>query len=168
MKHPIAACAALALVWGIGARAGDALSDCRSIAADTARLACYDALVDGPAQPGRTTASDQPLPAAAPAAALPSPEELFGRDVGQSDEIVRRASGVGQLEEITATIEDVYVPTYGKLVLTLDNGQVWSQVDSSSLHLRTGDKVRIRRASLGSYLLGTSGSNKTIRVRRSK
>ena len=60
------------------------------------------------------------------------------------------------------------MPTYGKLVLTLDNGQVWSQVDSSSLHLRTGDKVRIRRASLGSYLLGTSGSNKTIRVRRSK
>ena len=177
MEYSLAACAALALVSSVAARAGDGLAECRSIAADSARLACYDALVDRPANAGET-APGQPLAApaavaataAAPVAApLPSPEELFGRDVVQSDAMVRQASGAGQpLAEITATVTELLLPPYGKLVLALDNGQVWSQVDSSRLDLRTGDEVRIRRASLGSYLLATTGSKKTIRVRRSK
>lgn len=175
----ILACAALELAWGIAASADDPLSDCRGIAGDAARLACYDGLADRQAQPVKTPEPDRPPPATAatgaaaapPAQAalpLPSPEELFGRSVVQSEDTVRRAAGVGQLEEITAKVTGVHVAPYGKLVLTLDNGQVWSQADSSRLSLNSGDDVRIRRASLGSYLLTAVGRKQAIRVRRSK
>ena len=54
----------------------------------------------------------------------------------------------------------------GKVVITLDNGQVWSQVDRSSLRLSTHDKVSIRRASLGSFMLYKAGRKTPMRVKR--
>ena len=175
----ILACAALGLTSGTGASAGNPLSDCRSIAGDDARLVCYDALADKQAQSVSTPEPDGQSPATAAIAAAaappapaalppPSPEELFGRNAVQSDDAVRSAGGVGRLEEITATLAGVHVAPYGKLVLMLDNGQVWSQIDTTTLDVKNGDEVRIRRASLGSYLLTPADSNRAIRVRRSR
>lgn len=52
------------------------------------------------------------------------------------------------------------------MLITLDNGQVWKQVDSSSLRLRVGDAVEIERASLGSFMLKKQGSKRSMRVSR--
>jgi hypothetical protein len=140
------------------------LAVCKKVAEDTARLACYDRLADSP-----VAADTQAIPVAPfPAAATPSPETLFGRDTVQSEDMVRRAAGIGRLDEIAAGVVAVeYGPT-GKAVLTLDNDQVWSQLDTSKFRIKSGNTVRIRRALLGSYLL-TAGEGKTsIRVRRTK
>ena len=149
----------VALAWSVvaaTAMGADTLADCRAITDDDARLACYDAL-PGPAEPATTA-----LAAAAPAAgSAPSAVEMFGRE----SETLRRAAGA-QLEEITATVVDVQSVYGGKVVVQLDNGQVWTQVDTTPIDLRSGEAVRIRRAALGSFLLSEVGRNRSVRVRR--
>ena len=71
-----------------------------------------------------------------------------------------------QVTEWTATIKDVEKTAYDKLVMTLDNGQVWRQVDNSRLVVSKGDQVVIRSAQFGSYLLEKVSGSRTIRVRR--
>jgi hypothetical protein len=149
------------LFWLATSGAADSpLQACRSIAPDAARLACYDNLADRPAP-----STGAPATEAAPS---PSPEELFGRDAVQSEDMVRRAAGIGRLEEITALVVGIEHDPFGKLILTLDNGQVWSQLDSPTPRIRAGDEVRIRRAALNSYLLTLAEGGHASRVRRSR
>jgi len=155
--------------------ADDDLQACRRVAMDGARLACYDALADGTTRPGKTSLDDSrptSVPtAAAPAnttPAAPSPEELFGRDATQSEQMVRQSAGIGRVEQITAQVTEVRAGTYGKLVVTLDNGQVWRQLDSPAPRMKAGDKVRIRRAALNSYVLVRAEGGRAIRVHRDR
>ena len=155
--------AALLSVAAYASTDGD-LASCRTITEDAARLACYDKLPDQPT-PGLATV----VPVApSAAAASPSPETLFGRDTVESEDMVRRAAGISRLDEVTSRVSGVEKNPLGKLVLSLDNGQVWVQLDSSTFRVESGDVVRIRRAALGSYLLTGTGGKRTIRVRRSQ
>lgn len=140
----------LGSVIGAGAD-NSALSACRAVPDDAARLACYDVLADAPT---------------APAATPPSPETLFGRDAVQSDEIVRQAAGIDQLDELQLRVVSARADPLGKAVLAFDNGQVWAQLDSPPARIKPGEDVRIRRAALGSYLLLREGGGRGIRVRR--
>ena len=152
--------AALLSLAAYGSTHGDPTL-CRAIAEDAARLACYDKLPDRP--PGSATV----VPMAPPAAEVaPSSETLFGRDTVESEDMVRRAAGIGRLDEITVRVSGVKKDPLGKLVLTLDNGQVWVQIDSATSRIESGDVVRIRRAALGSYLLAGADGKRSIRVRR--
>jgi hypothetical protein len=155
------------LLWSMTG-ASDPLAQCRAVADATARLACYDAI------PVAAASAPEPLQAAPPvvaatataaaaAPAAPSPEEMFGRTSTE----VRQATRT-ELEELTASVTAVQVNYGGKLLVQLDNGQVWSQVDTASLSLRPGSQVRIRRASLGSYMLTEVGHSRSIRVRRNE
>lgn len=55
-----------------------------------------------------------------------------------------------------------------RIVLTLENGQVWRFVDAGDINApgRPPFKVKIRTAALGSYILTVEGRNKGYRVRR--
>ena len=57
---------------------------------------------------------------------------------------------------------------YGKLIITLETGQVWRQTNSTSLRLKPGQEVYVEEGALGSYFLGKESSNKRIRVKRLK
>lgn len=96
----------------------------------------------------------------------PTPEELFGHDAVTSEEMVRQAAGIGRLEELNQRITAMRRNPDGKLVLTLENGQVWVQLDSRRVRLAAGDEVRIRRAAMGSYLLAGADMTQGMRVRR--
>jgi hypothetical protein len=55
----------------------------------------------------------------------------------------------------------------GRLLLTLENGQQWVQVESSSRQrFFEGDSITIRKASLGSFLASGPKSGTGVRVRR--
>jgi hypothetical protein len=67
---------------------------------------------------------------------------------------------------ITAAVAAVTRGRDTRFVITLDNGQVWRQIETlSQARVDVGDTITIREASLGSFLLVTSNRIAT-RVRR--
>ncbi|HEX7374926.1 MAG TPA: hypothetical protein VF277_08120 [Steroidobacteraceae bacterium] len=150
------------------AAAGDAAS-CTTIAEDAARLSCYDAAFGMPratSRPRQASASEAASPATATAAATST--TAGAENFGLSQE--RVAASQGEATTITAKVVSVAsIAEPGRWSVTLDNGQVWEQRETtnSSLRPRPGATVTIRKASLGSYLLSMPNRG-TSRVRRVK
>lgn len=150
------ALAAAALPWAV--QADDthaALAACRSEADDARRLACYDRVADGIAGG----------PGVSPAAT--TPEERFGRraELAREKEAKARADE-RELGELQAVVTEIWTRSDGLMRITLDNGQVWSQnAPDAFFRLKTGDKVKIQPAALGSYLL-SGPSKRSTRVTR--
>ena len=76
------------------------------------------------------------------------------------------AIAIEQVEQIEATVTDVRESASNKLTVTLDNGQVWRQLDNKTLRLKNGEAVIVRKASLGSFLLEKESGSRSIRVKR--
>lgn len=159
------------------------LSQCATLSDGGQRLACFDRLAASiaaaplaatPVAPN--TAAQSPtagvaavapepvVPAQAPAAtpatqpaAAPAASERFGLELQQAP--------VEQLEQIRATVVKRKKDPYGKWVITLDNGQVWKQSESTSFSFAS-DQVTIERGLLGAFYLRADGQNKTIKVKR--
>jgi hypothetical protein len=162
MNRPVLLALLGALATGLAHGASDAaLRACRTISADAARLACFDRLVDGTAEPAAAAAS-----AAAPAPPQPTPEQLFGRDAAESEAIVRQSAGIGRAQELSLTVTAWRAGAHDKAEVTFSNGQVWQQLDSPLARLKPGDQVVIRRAAFGSYLMTRPGGGRSIRMRR--
>ena len=139
----------LLAVMSMPATAADdgALRQCRVLTDAAARLACYDALPL--AAPSTVSATAPPLAAAAPAAAfgLLPPEE--------------------KVQEITSTIPGLFDGWGPRSLIRLANGQVWQVTDDSrGVYALRDPKVRVKRASLGSFVLDIEGANLLPRVRR--
>ena len=138
---------------------------CRDIGEDAARLACYDTAAARGPDPAPTAAAPSPSPP--PSTSPPTAEQLFGRDAVESEAIVREASGIERTDSMESIITGLTATAHGKHVITLANGQVWTQTDTLKLRLQAGDRVTIRRAALGSYLLAVADGTRSIRVNRS-
>lgn len=132
--------------------ADNALTECRKIEDVEDRVACYDEFVDAryPAVSG----------------AVPDAKSLFGTDDAKARQIVETSLAIEQIDRIAATVADVRDSADRKLLVALDNGQTWRQLDNKSLRLRSGDAVVVRKASLGSYLLEKASGSRSIRVKR--
>jgi hypothetical protein len=156
------------------------LIDCRAMASTVARLGCYDQIVDAHTtstnHSAETATAENALPAAAavntaatstaePAANF-SQEALFGKNVAAIEKSVREATGTTEINQIEARVSKIKTSATGYAVITLDNGQVWKQTDSSRLRLSDNDQVTIRRAALGSFMLNKAGKKTIMRVRR--
>jgi len=176
----------LALSVFAGAVQADELFDellvCRDLPSDEVRVFCYDSAVDrsrqrGGSPPPTTHASPPPVPAATAvpvataaasggAASEISQEDLFGKNGDEVQRTVEEVTGNERIENLNARITELRQAGYERVAMTLDNGQTWQQIDSSSLRLRVGDDVRIERASFGSFMLQKVGSKRTMRVKR--
>jgi hypothetical protein len=178
-----------ALVTGQGAHAAapaavaEQVQQCRAIADAAQRVACYDAVFGPPVVPTESggqpsavskamPATPTPVPAAAPvtaaaaaAVAVPAASQSSSvADFGVSEQVKRRDA----VESIDARVTGVRTNNAGMTVVTLDNGQVWTQSDpNDGLRVRVGDEVKIRRAALGSYKL-TVPDRGGLRVTRTK
>ena len=107
---------------------------------------------------GGTTAT---AAAAAPAAT----EDKFGLSERQRAEREPKPQKP-PANALTAAVTAVRKLPSGYLLIDLDNDQQWQQIESMpNLYLRVGDRVTIRKAALGSFLLQTA-SNYSTRVRR--
>ena len=137
------------------------VSHCRTVTEPAERLACYDAL---------PVASDpQPQSAAAmtrPGSASADPAALFGLDATARSQALELQAGRSTPESIEAVVAETQVRPDRRLELRLDNGQRWVQTESVTLPARPGDRVRIREAALGSFLLQRNGTGRGFRVRR--
>ena len=154
---------------------------CRTLTDSAARLACFDresaALATAPAAslaavppapsssaPTATTAAAQapavpqtaPAPTAAehPAAAL-DPKESFGLS-GSAIAANEEAAGTrpAKLAKIESRVVGLSLTGNGRTVFTLENSQMWRQIESDGDMLaRLGDVATISRGFLGSYWL---------------
>jgi len=163
-----------------GAELADALLDCRALASAVARVDCYDQLADtqtatmnqatqigtveraAPAVAATETAASATMEATADA----SQEAFFGKNEEEIRKSARESAGTTEIDQMDARVLEVRKSATGKAIITLDNGQVWKQIDSSRLRLSSDDQVSIRRASLGSFMLYKTGSKSLMRVKR--
>lgn len=161
------------------ASSGAATDDCRALADDARRLACYDQLFpprDMPAQPATaqplTPSTPQPGRSdAGPAQDSSQPAATPGPDFG-FNQAQRRASGIADdpkdKESISATVTAVRNMPGGQFVVTLDNAQVWRQSEADWwVSPKKGDRVTISRGILGSFMLLTADKMAT-HVRRER
>jgi len=130
---------------------------CAALADDRARLACYDSIF------GRPAAA---VPASLDAATVPNPEADFGLTEAAKRALEPEESRQRLPESISGTVAKVARQPAGELVLTLENGQVWTQLQvDARARVAVGDTVTIKKAALGSHLLVTEDRYAT-RVRR--
>lgn len=97
--------------------------------------------------------------------AMPTGEPSFGLE-----QVTTRVAAIFQRdtpEAIESRILGEFRGWRGNTIFRLENGQVWRQVASGEFIVRVEDPVvRIRRATMGSYLLSIEGFGSTVRVRR--
>jgi hypothetical protein len=160
-----------------GVRVADASPEqaslsCAAIADDSSRLACYDALWRDAGAPSSAKAV-APVPAAGAAVATQAPASAVDPvdDFGLS-EAAKRARDPAQAEPANSSISGVVTAVRrqpaGELIVTLESGQVWTQITvDTRARVAVGDTVTIRRAALGSFMLVTANRYAT-RVRRVK
>jgi hypothetical protein len=162
--------------------AGDPHS-CVAIPDDAARLACYDRAMGrtaapkpAPVAPAAQTAPAAPAAAAAATAAAAAPAAPVKKDpVGefglseqakQAKDPAKAAEAAAAPDSITGRVMSLRWRKYGEFVVTLDNAQVWAQIEPMpSAVVRVGDTVTIKKALFGSYTLVTAGRIGT-KVRR--
>ena len=139
--------------------ADDALSQCRQIEDLEKRVSCYDDVVDSRdlVETAERDAAGAP-PSTMARDTVPDAQSLFGTNDAEARQIVETTLAIEQIDQIEATVADVRQSVGEKLIVTLGNGQVWRQLDSKPLHLKSGDGVVVRKASFGSFLLALESS----------
>jgi hypothetical protein len=133
-----------------------ALLACVDEADDTRRLQCFDRAVAGL----RAGTAVGPKSAPAPASESTSARDRFGArgDLKQEQS--------PELKEITALVTAVRARPYGELVITLDNGQEWTQIaPDSRVKVKAGDTVKIEAGALDSFIL-IAANGRSAKVRR--
>ena len=137
---------------------------CRAIAESAARLNCYDTAVgalDAAERQGEVVVMDR-------AQVGEARRQLFGFEMPA---LPRRfgaaAAGVPEIDSIETTLQSATQVAENRWVFRLADGGVWRQMDSDPIRARPrpGEAVRVRKASLGSFLL-TVGDSRAVRVRR--
>jgi hypothetical protein len=135
----------------------DRLLACAGEVDDSSRLRCFDdvagelAVADTPSVPPEAAPVAEVAVAAAITEASLSDVEQFGMTV----ELAEEKAGVGgetELLEISTVAVEVTERIRGELVVTLDNGQIWTEKDSKAgFRVKAGDTVVIRKGRLGGY-----------------
>lgn len=163
---------------------------CRTIATAEERLACFDSAADSLAgakgESARQAASAKENKArkerdsfglTSATATTGGGEPASGTDFdefGVEDvAALRRAREEERVNEITAESVSIQYLHGGRVTLTLNNGQVWRQLDSDSTYLPGARKgrtysVTLKRAAMGGYRARIEELDKSIRVRRVK
>jgi hypothetical protein len=113
---------------------------------DATRLACYDALFRNPSIDSGTA------------------ETAFGAEQVR-ERVPVAVDEPESIQQIEAAVVSLDKRPRGEWLIGLDNGQRWAQQEPQRIALKLGDRVTIRRKSLGSYVLTTEHGGVT-RVKR--
>ena len=174
MRFPVIAGMALFALPAIAQQAPlDKVYACVSVADSAQRLACYDSAVAGLKQAessgGLAVVNREQIEKAEKEAfglATPSLSALAesARSTTPADAATEKPKA---LDRVTFAVKSVKPGPDGKYRFTLENGQIWKQLDTTKLrNLGSGPwKAEIRKASLGSYLL-TVDKQAAVRVER--
>jgi hypothetical protein len=154
-----------------GDRVLDSFARCRAIAAAPARADCFDAA----ARSLETAVKTKEITIVNRQEVRTARRSLFGFtlpriglfDGGDRDDS-GRAAQPEEIKEIETTVASARVVANGRVELRLaDSGAVWTTTDPMPFPPKAGDKVRIRRGTLGNYFIAVAGqrSVRGMRVR---
>jgi hypothetical protein len=138
--------------------------DCRSIADDTARLACFDASVAELV----VAEEKKEIRFADKALVKETRKGLFGFSLPR----IGLFGGDGeeeQVKEIEAVVKSASIDRSGKYRIVMEDGAVWQQIDTTRLprEPKPGQKVKIRVAAMGSYFANVN-DQRAIRMKRDR
>lgn len=180
MRKGFAAALATAALIGAGGAAGardkptppqqrpeafEALVRCRGIAEDRARLQCFDAA----SQALQQAADRKELVVVDRKQIRETKRSLFGLDLPRLS-IFGGGDGDNDEEAVTSiesTVTGAVQDGNGRWIVKLADGSTWAQTDNETLALRpkAGNKVKVKRAALGSYMMNVNGQP-AVRVKR--
>ena len=147
--------------------AATAEATCRAIADPLERLECYDQRVDETSAEARSSSSESSGPPAVPDDDSAESSSVPTKAAAEATaEFGKRAHPGRSVETVTATVSRVERLAYGKIRISLDNGQIWRQLDSKRIRLAAGDTATIKAGHLDSYRLRKEGATTAIRVKR--
>jgi hypothetical protein len=87
---------------------------------------------------------------------------------GWTKDDTRRESPVPHTQVVPATVVKLAVRTNGWWIVTLDNGQIWSQIENRpTAQVAVGDDIQLRHSRAGNYILTTTKGIET-RVKRDR
>lgn len=157
---------------------------CAQVKDSLERLVCYDRVFSGAQVPvaapaPRAVAPAPAAPVAAPAAPVaapaavastppPAPREFGDDQVKRSEKQRQAESGPTSLTAQVSGLREYRPRTY---LITLDNGQIWRQMDMDSLfQVAEGDTVQIEKGRLGGYRMARTSNGRSgwVRVNREK
>lgn len=169
------------------AMASEPMLACRAMEAAEQRLECYDRTLDALYPASITPSSSEPIkrlarpvdtpvdtPVDAPVDRLVTKKVApLVEPVASVPVVAKPAAEFGQLkptpreqQKVTSTVRSFSRSSLKKLIITMENQQVWQQIDSQRMILKFGDEVIIRTASLNSYKMSKASGGRSIRVRR--
>jgi hypothetical protein len=139
-----------------------ALDACRAIADNSTRLDCFDraaAALEQAEAAGDVVVVDR-------AQARAARRQAFGFSLSTLS-LFDRALSKDEANSLTATAAEAYRNGEGKWVVVLDDGARWRQIDDAELSRppHQGSAIKIRHASLGSFVMNIDGQP-YIRVHR--
>jgi len=139
-----------------------ALKACRAITTDAERLACYDKAaqsVTKAQETGEVIIIDKQTARAAR-------RQAFGLELPTLS-ILDKGADKAETEKLQSVVKSARVDAEQRLVVTLEDGAVWRQIDDTMLGKppKAGDTIEVRKAAMGSYMMKI-GSQPAIRVRR--
>jgi hypothetical protein len=173
----------------------DGMTKCAAVTDNTARLACYDAL-NPQLKAAQTAPPASPAPASPPPtqtgdnrawydpsrifgtspSAQTTPQQFGGENLappappppkpGEAPPPPRPEA----LDSITAKVTDYAFNPFGRVVVFLDNGQIWQQLDGDTdrahFHRTDVNTVEISRGMIGSYNMVVNDMGAALKVRR--
>ena len=156
----------IAAIMANAAAAADPVTEMRACRAlsDAERLACFDRLLARYEAATQPVAAAQPVSPPAAVAQPPAPAD-FG-----SERLPPEGDAPKPAEFITAKVAAVSFNAIAHFTVTLDNGQVWRQLESDTVtaRLKGAETVTITKGFWSSYSLAVDGVWGTYKVKRIK
>jgi hypothetical protein len=130
------------------------LLDCRKLASDAERLACYDkatAAMESATASGDLVSIDREQRRAAR-------RQAFGF-VLPTLSFLERGEKEGEMNHIVATAKNAYRGAEGEWIVELDGGATWRQTEAQELGRtpRAGSKVEISKGVMGGFFMTIDG-----------
>lgn len=145
------------------------LSKCATVQDKLERLICYDNLANSlPTQSSNNQVPPTETVAVASSTAVVTTTASTPKNAVEEFGNLEKSKEEQTIDTIQLTVSKVKKDAYGALKLEFKNGQVWKQTDSRHFKLKPEQEVFIKKAALGSFVLGMEDRNTTIRVKRLK
>jgi hypothetical protein len=166
------------------------LKHCAALTDAGVRLACYDALAGSSASnqvsaptaatsssavtAGIAASNSPPAASSAPPAATGAQPAASGASPAQADmefgvhngPLEAKLINPQREKHMLAVVSAISNRPRGELIVTLDNGQVWAQIEATRYPLKPGDQVEIDVGAMGSYVLWSPSNRRATKVTR--